>query len=139
MTPLRLVSLAGLVSLMAGSGILHLRKPELYLPIVPRILGNPEPYVFWSGVLEILAAMLLIVPATRRLAGLLTVAILLGVFPANVQMALDGPQPGAGWFAGSPALLWLRLPLQPVLIYWAWTFARNPVADEGTGTAAGSA
>lgn len=91
----------------------------------------------WSGLLEILAGMLLLVPGTRRLGALLTVAILVGVYPANVQMALDGPKPGGGWFAGSAALLWLRLALQPLLIYWAWTFARNPAAQgqspEGAG------
>jgi uncharacterized membrane protein len=120
-----------LVLLMAGSGVTHLRKPEVYLPIVPRVLGDPEPYVLWSGVAELLAAGLLIVPATRRAGGWLTVAILAAVFPANVQMALDGPRAAGGWFAGSAAMLWLRLPLQPLLVWWAWTFTRP--APEGSG------
>lgn len=121
----RRISLAGLVLLMAGSGVMHLRKPELYLPIVPRVLGDPAPYVFWSGVAELAVAGLLVVPATRRAGAWATVAILVAVFPANVQMALDGPRPGGGWFAGSEAMLWLRLPLQPLLVWWAWTFARR--------------
>ncbi|HEX2053126.1 MAG TPA: hypothetical protein VHJ78_05280 [Actinomycetota bacterium] len=129
MTAARRLSLAGLVLLMAGSGVLHLRKPEIYLPIVPRFLGNAEFYVFWSGILELAAAAFLVLPRTRRPAAMLTAAILIGVFPANVQMALDGGQPGGGWYTGSTVGLWLRLPLQPLLIWWAWTFARTGKAE----------
>lgn len=128
----RRVSLAGLVLLMAGSGVLHLRKPEMYLPIVPRVLGDPAPYVFWSGVAELLAAGLLAVPGTRRAGAWFTTALLVAVFPANVQMALDGARPDGGWFTGSDLALWLRLPLQPLLVWWAWTFARNPAGDAET-------
>lgn len=125
MSPLRRLSLAGLVLLMAGSGVIHLRKPELYTPIVPRILGNAEFFVFWSGILQIVAGVLLLVPRSRRWGAALTMAILVAVYPANIQMALDGPQPGGGWYAGSSLMLWLRLPVQPLLVYWAWTFFRD--------------
>ncbi len=120
MSPLRRLSLAGLVLLMAGSGIIHLRKPEIYTPIVPRILGHAEFFVFWSGILEIAAGLLMLVPRSRRWGAALTMAILVAVYPANIQMALDGPQPGGGWYAGSSLMLWLRLPLQPLLVWWAW-------------------
>jgi uncharacterized membrane protein len=46
------------------------------------------------------------------------------VFPANVQMALDGGLAGAGSPANSAALAWLRLPLQIPLILWAISVAR---------------
>lgn len=121
----RRLLLAGLVVLMAGSGVLHLRNPQPYVRIVPPVLGNPEFWVFWSGWAQIAAGVLLAIPGTRRPGALLTMAILVAVFPANVQMALDGGEPGGGWFTGSTAMLWLRLPLQPLLIYWAWLFARR--------------
>lgn len=130
MSLLRRLSLAGLVLLMTGSGVLHLRKPELYLPIVPRALGHAEFFVFWSGVLEIVAGLLVLVPRTRRWGAMLTAIVLIAVFPANVQMALDGARPGGGWFAGSTLMLWLRLTLQPVLVWWAWTFARSRQAGD---------
>ena len=110
---------------MVGSGILHLVKPAPYVKIVPRVLGNAELYVFWSGIAEILAGVLLLIPATRRFGARFTAVLLIAVFPANVQMALDGAVPGGGFFTGSDLVLWLRLPLQPLLIYWAWTFASN--------------
>lgn len=125
MSLFRRVSLAGLVLLMGGSGAIHLIKPELYTPIVPRFLGDAGFWVFWSGILEIVAAVLLLLPRTRRWGALLTMAILVAVYPANIQMALDGGQPGGGWYAGSSLMLWLRLPVQPLLVWWAWTFYRD--------------
>ena len=125
MSLLRRISLAGLVLLMGGSGTIHLTRPEIYTPIVPRILGHAEFFVFWSGILQIVAGLLMLVPPTRRWGAILTMAILVAVYPANVQMALDGPQPAGGWYAGSSLMLWLRLPVQPLLVYWAWTFVRN--------------
>ena len=47
------------------------------------------------------------------------------IFGANIQMALDGGQSGGGWYAGSSLMLWLRLPVQPLLVWWAWTFYRD--------------
>lgn len=125
MSPLHRWSLAGLVCVMVGSGVLHLVVPEPYERIVPRALGHAGFFVFWSGILEIAAGLLLLVPRTRRVGALLTIAILIAVYPANIQMALDGPQPGGGWFTGSSVMLWLRLPVQFLLIYWAWTFVER--------------
>jgi uncharacterized membrane protein len=110
---------------MVGSGLLHLVRPEPYARIVPRPLGSPEPYVFWSGIAELIAGSLLLSPRTRSWGGKLTAALLVVVFPANVKMALDGAVPGGNWFTGSDLLLWLRLPLQPLLVWWAWSFARD--------------
>ncbi len=125
MSAWRSLSLAGLVALMAGSGVLHLLRPEPYVRIVPRSLGNAEMYVFWSGIAELAAGVLLLLPRTRGLGAKLTAAILIVVFPANVQMALDGAVPGGNWFTGSDLMLWLRLPIQPLLVWWAWTFVRK--------------
>jgi uncharacterized membrane protein len=130
LSPIRRISLAGLALLMGGSGVIHLTKPELYTPIVPRFLGNAGFWVFWSGILEITAALVLLVPKTRRWGALLTVAILVAVYPANIQMALDGGRPGGGWYAGSSLMLWLRLPVQPLLVWWAWTLYRERSVSE---------
>jgi uncharacterized membrane protein len=118
---------------MAGSGVIHLKRPEIYTPIVPEVIGHAGFLVFWSGIAEIAAGLLLLMPGTRRWGALLTMAILVAVYPANLKMALEGGRPGGGWFAGSTPLLWLRLPVQPLLVYWAWTFARGERAAERLG------
>lgn len=114
---------------MGISGILHLVKPEPYERIVPRIIGHAEMLVFYSGIAEIASSALLAIPRTRRLGAGLTILILIAVFPANVQMALDGATPGGGFFTGSSVLLWLRLPVQALLIWWAYTFVRGLPSD----------
>lgn len=117
-----------LSALMVGAGIIHFVAPEPYARIVPRSLGHPRLLVAASGVAEVAAGGLLAIERTRRVGAWLTLLILVGVFPANVQMALDGGIKGYGFPLGSPVLAWLRLPLQVPLVAWAW---RNAVSSTG--------
>ena len=100
------------------AGINHFRQTGFYLRMMP-------PYVPWhlamvqvSGVAEILLALLLLIPAASRTAAWGLIALLIAVFPANLQMALH-PETFPEF---SPRALWLRLPLQAVLIAWAYWF-----------------
>jgi len=81
------------------------------------------PYMPWhlamvrvSGVCEILGGLGLLVTEMRRAATWGLVALLIAVFPANVYMATNPIEAGAGSIA--PALRWGRLPLQVLLIWW---------------------
>ncbi len=122
----RRLSLAGLAALVGGSGVLHLVVPRPYERIVPGALASRRSEVVAvSGVAEMACALLLLVPRTRRLGGYATAALLIAVFPANVQMALDGGVGDAGFPANSAVLAWLRLPLQVPLIWWALSFAQG--------------
>jgi uncharacterized membrane protein len=90
--------------------------------MMPAQLPAPLLLVQISGVAEIAGGLGLILPQTRRLAAWGLIALFLAIFPANVNMAvhhlpLDG-KPVA------PALLWARLPLQLVLIAWAYWYTR---------------
>ncbi len=123
---MRIPSRLPLVALMAGSGIYHLAAPEFYERIVPRPLGHARFYVYASGVVEVLGAALLAAPRTRRAGGWVCAAILVAVFPANVQMALDGGASGATGIVGSPVAAWSRLPLQVPLVWWAAAEGRRP-------------
>jgi uncharacterized membrane protein len=121
----RRASRYALAALMAGGGAAHFVAPEAYERIVPRWLGDPRAVVLASGAAEVAAGALLAVPATRRAGAWATVVVLLAVFPANVQMALDGGIAGAGFPLGSPVAVWLRLPLQIPLLAWAWALTRR--------------
>ncbi|MFE6511328.1 DoxX family protein [Nocardioides sp. NPDC057767] len=108
--------LAGLAALFLGSGTLHLVRPQVFEPIVPPQLPEARKVVEISGVAEIACGLGLLHPKTRRIAGLASAALLVGVFPANVQMSVDAGKranrkrtaKSAGFFAGTVA----RLPLQ---------------------------
>ncbi|PZS17629.1 MAG: DoxX family protein [Acidimicrobiales bacterium] len=113
-----------LAAFLVAAGILHFVATSTYERIVPRVLGHPRLLVQVSGAAEILCGALLAPPRTRRLGAWLTIALFVAVFPANVQMALDGGLRGAGFPANSAIASWLRLPLQIPLIVWAHRFTR---------------
>jgi uncharacterized membrane protein len=99
-----------------AAGALHFFKPAPYLRIMPAYIPSHAAMVRVSGAFEILGGLGLLVPATRRIAAWLLVALLIAVFPANLYMAMHPVEAGAAGIA--PALRWGRLPLQIVLIWW---------------------
>lgn len=106
---------AALSLLFAGAGILHFVAPKPYESIVPPQLGNEREIVYASGVAEIACSALLAVPATRRIGGLSSAALLAAVFPANIYMAIKVCRdPTASWWFKAGTIL--RLPLQWPLI-----------------------
>jgi uncharacterized membrane protein len=118
-----------LIVFMTAAGINHFVSPSAYTAIVPAALPAHLTLVYVSGVAEVLGGLGLILPATRRLAAWGLVALFIAIFPANVNMAVNhlpmGTGPAPTW------LLWARLPLQAVLVAWAWWFTRPGVPAEG--------
>lgn len=120
------LSLAGLAMLIGGSGVLHLVAPRFYQRIVPAPLAEWRgPIVAISGAAELGCALLLLHPRTRHTGAWATAALLVAVFPANVQMALDGGYPDAPFPANSSVGAWLRLPLQLPLVWWSLSLRRT--------------
>jgi uncharacterized membrane protein len=114
---------------MLGAGVTHFVAPAAYEKIVPRRLGDPRRIVYVSGVAELACAALLLSRRTSRLGGWATAALLVAVFPANVQMALDAgtehqaaPQVPARLFR---TVCLARLPLQLPMIRQALRVARS--------------
>ncbi|HLL16103.1 MAG TPA: hypothetical protein VK388_13655 [Pyrinomonadaceae bacterium] len=108
-------------------GLYHFVNPALYLRMMPPYLPWHLFLVYLSGFFEASLGLLLFVPKYTRLAAWGLVALLVAVFPANVQMALN-PQ----LFPEIPhAVLWLRLPLQAVLIAWAYLLTRGRRESDG--------
>jgi uncharacterized membrane protein len=103
-------------------GVLHFVKPEPFEQIVPRQLPRKKELVYASGVAELACAAGLLHPRTRRSAGLLSTALLVAVFPANVQMALDLNRKGS---LPAKAIGFARLPLQLPLIRAALKASRE--------------
>jgi uncharacterized membrane protein len=122
----RQLALGGLVALVGGSGVLHLATPRPYRRIVPAPLAEWRAEVVTvSGYVEIACSLLLLAPRTRRIGAYATALLFVAVFPANVQMALDGAYTDASFPANSAALAWLRLPLQVPLVWCALSFRKD--------------
>lgn len=114
---MRLVALIVLVIFFVAAGINHFVHPDTYIRIVPPWLPAPALLVQISGICEVLGGIGVLVPYTRRFAGAGLIALLVAVFPANVQMA-QHPELYAD--IGAAAVFYARLPVQIVLIAWVW-------------------
>jgi uncharacterized membrane protein len=111
-----------LAAFFLGAGANHFVMRRAYEAIVPPALADRAgPIVAVSGVAEIAGGLGVLVPRTRRAAGLFLIAVLAAVFPANLYMARAPER-----FPGIPrwALL-ARLPLQPLMMLWAWRATRR--------------
>ena len=113
--------LTGVIFIVAG--ILHFVMPRFYLAIMPPYLPRPLLLVHASGVFEVLGGIGLLVPATRTAAAVGLILLLIAVLPANVEMLRLSQQRGAS--AAFQAACWLRLPLQPLLMWWVWRVAHQ--------------
>lgn len=98
-------------------GVIHLRSPDAFLPIMPDWVPSPRNVVLATGVAEIAGAVGLIVPRLRWMAGVGLAAYAVAVFPANIKHAIEGVKIGGtalGWSYHGP-----RLAFQPVFVWWA--------------------
>jgi len=122
-----------LATLFVFAGLTHFVIPGPYASIVPPWVPNHLGLVYVSGALEIVGGIALLVPALRRPAGICLMILLVAVFPANVQMLLNALERGAS--ATMLAVLWLRLPLQPLLMLWLYrtAVARAPAYRDAPG------
>ena len=103
------------------SGVNHFVSPRFYRAIVPpRLQHEARRVVDVSGVAEIAGGLGVLLPATRRPAGVGLIALLAAVFPANLYMARAPER-----FRRIPRwALYARLPLQPLMMWWAWRATR---------------
>jgi len=80
--------LAALVFIAAGAN--HFRMPEVYMSVIPHYLPCPQALSDISGAAEILGGIGIFIPPVRIAAGWGLIALLVAVFPANIDMALHG-------------------------------------------------
>lgn len=101
-----------------AAGINHFRNPRLYIKIIPPFFSNPKLLNALSGIAEIVLGILLCFKITSFAAAWGLIALLIAVFPANIYMVSNEK---AGF--GLPKwLLLLRLPMQILLIVWAYQY-----------------
>ena len=93
-------------------GLLHFVATDAEMRIVPPSVPDPRDVVLISGIFELLGAFGLMLKWTRRAAGWGLFALTICVTPANVYMLRIHEQ-----FDIPVWLLWLRLPLQVVLLW----------------------
>lgn len=109
---------------LALAGVNHFLNPAFYLKMMPPILPAPLFLIYLSGALEIALGVLLLIPRFTRLAAWGAIALLIAVYPANIYMWMNTQL----FPEFDPRLILLRLPLQFVMMWWAYWYTKN---DEG--------
>jgi uncharacterized membrane protein len=122
-----------LAAFFIGAGVNHFVVPGVYARIVPPSMRDRAgTLVAVSGVAEVLGGVGILLPRTRRAAGVGLIALLAAVFPANLYMAREPEH-----FSKIPRwALYARLPLQPLMMWWAWRAAVVDRARNGPNNAA---
>ena len=117
---LKIISKVVLGLLYILAGLNHFLNPAMYVEIMPPFLPWPLGLVYTSGIFEILLGALVLIPRFTKLAAWSIILMLIAFIPVHLYMAFN-----ASAFADIPAvLLWLRLPMQAVLIAWAYWHTR---------------
>jgi uncharacterized membrane protein len=101
------------------AGLMHFVQEESFTAIVPPFIPFPKLIVWTTGLMELVFAILLILPRYRKLAGFLLAPFLLAVLPANIHMAMNNIP--FGEMSATPTTLWLRVALQfPLILSILW-------------------
>lgn len=98
------------------AAIPHFTATATEASLIPDVVPRRRELVLLTGVAEIAGALGLLIPRTRRLAAYGLVTLLIAVFPANINHAIQNLQPGG--ILNSRVNQWARLPFQPLFI-WA--------------------
>lgn len=105
-----------------ATGVLHFLRPKMYEQIMPDYLPAHRELVYASGVTEAVGGLAVLHPKTRVFGGWLLLLTIIGVYPANVHMALHPER-----YPQIPkAALYARLPLQLPMLLWAWRMIKGP-------------
>jgi uncharacterized membrane protein len=105
------------------AGILHFLLDDGFVAMVPDYIPLRYTLIYVTGVAEFLMAIGLLIPKTRKFTAVVTVIYLIAIFPANAFGAVyDIPIPGME--ETNQAVLYARLLLQPVMIWWLWKVTR---------------
>ena len=119
-------ALLGLAVFYSLAGANHFVNPDFYVPMMPPYLPAHLELVYLSGIFEIIGGVAVLAPGLRASAGVGLVILLFAILPANVHMALNPDSfPDLNSFA-----LYLRLPVQALLVAWAYWATRPDVSSD---------
>lgn len=120
-----------------GAGIGHFARPDFFEAVVPDWFPDKNLANQASGSAEVALGLGLLHPSTRKAAGWGLLGLTAGVFPANIDMALnnvDIRKDESGTFQRYPGEItdarnWIRLPFQALIAWLVWKAAGLGTTD----------
>jgi uncharacterized membrane protein len=115
----------GLVILFIFTGVGHFIQTESMVQMLPSWVPERMLLVYLTGVLEFAIAVGFLLPKSRRFTGWVVAVVLVLFFPANIYAAISHiPMGGHAW---GPVYLFIRAPLQVIILFWVYWFTiRRP-------------
>ncbi|MGS2741200.1 DoxX family protein [Sinomicrobium sp. M5D2P17] len=119
--------------ILTGTG--HFLFTEGMALMLPDFIPAKETVVLVTGVLEIIAAVALLIPFVPVLTGWLLIVFFLLILPSNIYAAMHHVNLKTATHDGEgPLYLWFRVPLQLFFIAWVYFFIvrnkrKTPVID----------
>lgn len=122
--PISIISLWIYALFYVLAGCNHFLSTAVYYVMTPKWLPVPGFLIYFSGILEIVFGVLLLIKMTRKLAALLIILMLIAFLPAHIYMIQMAPFM-LGKISVTPLMAWVRLPLQFLFIGWAWYYYKK--------------
>ena len=104
------------------TGITHFTNAQAFLEITPDFIPATKEMIYISGIFEMLGAIGLLIPRFQKFSAWGLILLLIAVFPANINAAVNDIRTEVAFGIGS-WYLWVRLLFQPVFIWWVWRSA----------------
>ena len=103
----------------------HIDEPKFFLDIMPPFIPFPKAAVFLTGLWEIGVGVFLLHPSTRRYAALMTIWLLIAVFPVNIHMCFDIEMSRISGFSVQEAILRCFFQV-PLMLIAGWHAFKEP-------------
>ncbi|RKE56947.1 DoxX family protein [Sphingobacterium detergens] len=118
--------LAGKIALAATllfTSLGHLIYTKGMLLMLPDFIPLKKEMIYMTGLLEVMAAFGLFIPALSRLTGMLLIVFFILILPTNIYASMRHLNYETATFDGKgPGYLWFRIPFQLLLIGWTYYF-----------------
>jgi uncharacterized membrane protein len=114
-----------LAGIFVVGGALHFLSTQTYLRLMPPQVPYPQELVYLSGIIESGLGIMLLIPKTGRIAAWALIHTLIAIFPANIYGAVTSGTDHPAMPGVPVVLAWLRLPVQFLLIAWAYLYTRR--------------
>jgi uncharacterized membrane protein len=115
---------AAMSAMLLFTAIGHFAFTKGMTMMLPDFVPFRKALVYLTGVIEVAAAVGLLIPGLRHLTAILLIVFFVLILPANIHAAIKKVDYQKGTYEGSgPGYLWFRIPLQILFIGWVWYFS----------------
>lgn len=118
------LSLSGRIAMSAMllfTSMGHFMFPQGMAMMLPAFIPYKENIIFVTGIIEIAAAIGLLIPRFKLITGWWLIVFFILILPANVYAAIqEVDYQRASYYGPGMDYLWFRVPLQILFIVWVY-------------------